>query len=113
MKYQIVNENDFLLIKVSGNTRKNEAVLSNAQLKPYLQGKGIKVIIDFKELGQFEPTTLLVVLNTLKKEIDFLRGSLMVCSLKPEMEGYMRKNRLDHIFYIFDDMEKAKQSIGS
>lgn len=110
MKYQIVKEDEFLLIKISGKTRKNESVLSNELLKPYLQDKEVKVIIDLKELEKFEPTILLGVLNTLKKEIDLLRGGLMICSLKPEMENYLRENRFDHIFlHIFEDAEKAKK----
>lgn len=113
MKYQIVKEDEFLLIKVSGKTRKNESVLSNALLKTYLQDKGVKVIFDLKELEKFDPMTLLGVLNTLRKEIDLLRGCLMVCSLKPEMENCLRENRLDHIFCIFEDAEKAKRSLRS
>ena len=111
MKYQIVQEDEFLRIKVSGKTRKNEAVLSNALLKPYLHDKGVKVIIDLKELEKFEPMVLLGVLNSLKKEIDLLRGCLMVCSLKPAMEDCLRENRLEHIFYIFEDAEKAKRAL--
>jgi hypothetical protein len=113
VKYQIVKEDEFLLIKMSGKTRKNETVLSNALLKPHLQDQGVKVIIDLKELEKFEHMSLLGVLNTLKKEIDLLRGDLMVCSLKPEMENYLRENRLDHIFHIFEDAEKAKRSLRS
>jgi anti-anti-sigma factor len=113
MKYQIMEEDECLLIKVSGKTRKNEAVLSNALLKPYLQDKGVKVIFDLKELEKFDPMTLLGVLNTLRKEIDLLRGDLMVCSLKPAMEDCLRENRLDHIFNIFEDTEKAKRSLRS
>ncbi len=113
MKYQIVEENNFLLVKISGKTRKNESVLSNALLKPHLQDEGVKVIIDLKELEKFEHMSLLGVLNTLKKEIDLLRGDLMVCSLKPEMENYLRENCLDHVFHIFEDAEKAKRSLKS
>ncbi len=68
MKYQISEEDEFLIIKVSGKTRKNEAVLSNALLNPYLHNKGVKVIFDLKELEKFDPMTLLGVLNSLKEE---------------------------------------------
>jgi len=112
VKYQIVKEDEFLFIKVSGKTRKNEMLLSKSLLKPYLNDKGVKVIIDFKELEEFEPITLLGVLNTLKKEIDLLRGDLMICSLKPEMKNYLRENRLEQTFCIFEDAEKAKRSFG-
>ena len=113
MKYQLTEEDAFLLIKVSGKTRKNEAVLSNALLKPYLHKKGVKVIVDLKDLEKFEPIILLGILNSLKKEIDLLRGYLMVCSLKPEMEHCLRENHLEHLFHVFEDAQKAKQSVRS
>jgi len=113
VKYQIVKENEFVLIKVSGKTRKNETVLSIALLKPYLQYKGVKVIIDLNKLEKFEPMILLGILNSIRKEIDLLRGCLMVCSLKPEMENCLRENRLENIFHIFEDAEKAKRSLRS
>lgn len=113
MKYQISEEDEFLIIKVSGKTRKNEAVLSNALLNPYLPNKGVKVIFDLKELEKFDPMTLLGVLNSLKKKIDLLGGYLMVCSLKPELEHCLRENRLEQIFNIFEDAEKAKKNFRS
>ena len=113
MKYQIIEEDEFLTINVSGKTRKNEAVLSNALLNPYLPNKGVKVILDLKELEKFDPMILLGVLNSLKKKIDLLGGYLMVCSLKPEMKNCLRENRLEQIFNIFEDAEKAKKNLRS
>lgn len=80
MKYHIVEEDGFCLIKVSGETRKNEAVIARDGLSPYLKEKGIKVIMDMKELGRFEPGTLVGVLNGIRKEVNLLRGDLKLYS---------------------------------
>jgi len=53
------------LIKVSGETRKNEAVIAREGLSPYLKEKGIKVIMDMEELGKFEPNTPTTLLTAL------------------------------------------------
>ncbi|MDO8785466.1 MAG: hypothetical protein Q7J12_04535, partial [Syntrophales bacterium] len=106
----IVEEDGFCLIKVSGETRKNEAVMATGGLSPYLKEKGIKVIMDMKELGKFEPSTLVGVLNGIRKEVNLLRGGLKLCSLKPEILNYLKQNRLDHIFQIYGDREMAERS---
>jgi len=110
VKYHIVEEDGFCLIKVSGETRKNEAVIARGGLSPYLKEKGIKVIMDMKELGKFEPVALVGVLNGIRKEVNLLRGGLKLCSLKPEILNYIRQNRLDYIFRIYEDREMAKKS---
>jgi anti-anti-sigma factor len=110
MKYHIVEKGDLYLIKISGETRKNEAILAKRILFPYLKEKGIKVIMDLKELEKFEPITLLGVLNAIRKEVDLLRGGLKLCSLKPEIINYLKENRLDQTFQIYENKEIAKKS---
>lgn len=110
MKYYIVEENGCLIMKLSGETRKNEAVMAKGGLSPYLKKKGVKVIMDMKELEKVEPITLVGILNGIRKEVNLLRGGLKLCSLKPEILNYLRQNRLDHIFRIYEDRETAKKS---
>ncbi|MBW2342098.1 MAG: hypothetical protein JRF50_17450 [Deltaproteobacteria bacterium] len=110
MKYQIVEDGDLLLIKISGKARKNEALLAKRLLSHYITEKGTRVIFNLKELEDFEPTTLLGVLNGIKKEIGFLRAGLKLCSLSSEMLNYFGENRLDQIFQIYEDEEMAKNS---
>ncbi len=109
VKYQIVEEKGLLLIKISGDTRKNEALLAKKVLFPYLKRKGIRVIVDLKELGRFELVSLLGVLSGIRKEVDFLRGDLKLCSLKPEILNYLKENRLDQIFQLYKDEEEARK----
>jgi anti-anti-sigma factor len=110
MKYRIVEENGFCLIKISGKTRKNEGVMAKRGLSPYLKEKGMKVIIDMKELEMFELITLIGILNGVRREVNLLRGELRLCSLKTEIVDYIRQNRLDHIFQIYENQEMAKKS---
>jgi len=74
VKYDIVEEDGFFLIKISGETRKNEAVMAKGVLFSYLKEKGIKVIMDMRELEKFEPITLVGILNGIRKEVNLLRG---------------------------------------
>jgi len=55
MKYHIVEEGGFFFIKIPGETRKNEAILAKRMLSSYFKEKGIKVIMDLKELEKYEP----------------------------------------------------------
>ena len=110
MTYHIVEESEFFFIKISGKPKKNEVVLAKNVLSSYLKKKGMKVIIDLKELEDFEPITLLLVLASIRKEIGLSRGCLRLCSLKPEIRNYFRENHLDQIFAIYEDEEMAKKS---
>jgi anti-anti-sigma factor len=110
MKYHIIEENSLLVICLSGDPKKNEVVMAKSVLFPYIKGEGIKVIIDLKELHKFEPVTLIGVLNGIKKEVDFLKGCLKLCSLKPEALNYFKQNRLEHVFQIYEDREMAEKS---
>ncbi len=110
MKYNIFEDKELLLLRISGQTRKNEALLVRRDLFPYLQKKGMKVIIDLNELEQFEIVTLILVLNVIKKEVKFLKGEVKLCSLKPNILTYFKENHLDQIFEIHEDEERAKKS---
>jgi anti-anti-sigma regulatory factor len=110
MKYHIIENTCFVHIKISGNTRKNEAIQAKRAFSNYFKEKGIRVIVDLKELQQFELITLLEVLNGIQKEISFLGGCMKLCSLKPDILNYFRENRLDQFFQIYTDEERAKKS---
>lgn len=110
MKYNIVEDGGIFLIKISGKSKENEAILVKRRLSPYLNEKGSRVIIDLGESKKCEPIVLLGVLNSIRKEIDLVRGGLKLCSLKPEIVNYFKENRLDHIFQIYEDEEMAKKT---
>ncbi|MCD6571039.1 MAG: STAS domain-containing protein [Deltaproteobacteria bacterium] len=110
MKYHIVEKEGFLFIRISGESKKNEAIMVKRMLYPYFKKEGIKVIVDLKALETFEPAILLGVLNGIRKEVGLLRGGVKLCSLNPETLNYLKQNRLDEIFYICEDEEVAKRN---
>ena len=110
MKYHIVKNDDFFIIKISGQTKKNEALQAKSIFSSYLKKRGLKVIMNFEELEKFDPLILLSILNGFRKEIDFLGGCLKLCSLKVKTLSYFKENRLDQFFKIYEDEESAKKS---
>ena len=111
-KEQLVKNNDFFIIKISGQPKKNEALQVKSILSSYIKGRDIRVIMDLKELEleKFEPITLLGVLNGMRKEVDLLGGCLKLSSLNPEILDYFKENRMDQFFKIYEDEESAKKS---
>ena len=110
MKYHIVKDDDFFIVKISGQPKKNEAIQVKSILSSYINERDVRVIMDLKELEEFEPITLLGVLNGMRKEIDLLGGCLKLCSLKLEILNYFKENRMDQFFKIYEDEESAKKS---
>ena len=110
MKYHIVKDDDFFIVKISGQPKKNEALHVKSILSSYIKKKGIRVIMDLKGLDKFEPITLLGVLNGMRKEVDLLGGCLKLCSLKLEILNYFKENRMDQFFMIYEDEKSAKKS---
>jgi anti-anti-sigma factor len=110
MNYEFVQEESFLIIKLSGSVKVNERLLSKEFLAPYLQRSHPKVIIDLENLSGSEEVYIVGVLNTIKKEFQLLEGEVKLCSLKPELHRYFLENRLDQIFDIGLSVEATKQS---
>ena len=112
MKYHIVKDDDFFIVKISGQTKKNEALQVKSILSSYIKERDVRVIMDLKELEleKFEPIALLGVLNSMRKEIDLSGGSLKLCSLKPDILNYFKENRMDQFFNICEDEDGAKKS---
>jgi anti-anti-sigma factor len=106
MKYMVIDRKDCIVIRLSGDTRNNEALLAKRLLLPYFRRMGIVVILDLNQLERFDPAILLGILNGIRKEVDLLHGELKLCSLKSEIDYYFKENRLDRIFQVHKD-EKA------
>ena len=110
MDYKFLDEEDFLVIKLSGSPEVNERLSVKEHLAPYLQGSNQKVIVDLEGLDEPGGVYILGVLNTIKKEFQLLDGEVRLCSLKPELHRYFQENRLDQIFDIGLSLESSKQS---
>jgi anti-anti-sigma factor len=107
MKYQVIDRKDTIIIRISGDTRNNEALLVKRLLLPYFQKIGIMVIIDLKHLKKFEPGILVGILNGIRKEVALLKGELKLCSLQSEIDYYLKENRLDRVFQVYKNEQAA------
>ena len=54
--------------------------------------------------------TQLGVITSFKKEVDLMNGFLKICSLRPRINNYLSKNRLDRIFDIYENLNSAENS---
>ena len=109
LKYNIFEYDSLLLIEMSGDPKKNESLFANKTLLPYLKKKNSNIIVDLKKLHNFDPITLVGILNSIRKETNLFGGCLRLCSLSPEMRNYFRENRLDHVFRVYKNKEDAKK----
>lgn len=112
MKYQVIDNKDYTIIRISGDARDNEALLVKRLLFPYFRKMGIVLIIDFKQLKRAEPANLVGILNGIRKEVDLLKGELRLCSLKSEFDYFLKENRLDRIFQVHKDEKAAIECPG-
>jgi anti-anti-sigma regulatory factor len=110
MKYIIVKQQAHIVIKMKGTTRDNEPLLARRILSQYLRERGIQVILDLKEIEGGDPIALMGVLNSIRKEIGFLRGGLKLCSLRPKLLTHFKENRLDRMFTIYEDEQAARKT---
>ncbi len=108
VKYQIIDNKEHLVIKVSGDTRKNEALPAKKLLARHLRKNGMRVIVDMAELNQVEPITLVGILNAIRREVRLLNGDLKLRSVRPEILGYFQAHRLDRVFKFCHE----KDSVG-
>ena len=111
MQYNIIEKKSFSYITISGKPKKNEPVLVKKMLLPFLKQKNIRIIIDLKNLSEFNSVSLLGILNSIRKEVSFLEGELKICSLNTQLLNYFQQNRLDKIFYIYKNKENAEKSV--
>ena len=110
MQYDIIEGKNCFHIAISGKPRKNEPLLAKKMLLPFFKQKNIHLIIDLKNLHEFDSVFLTGILNSIRKEAGLLGGDLRICSLNAELLNYFQQNRLDKIFYIYKDKESAENN---
>jgi anti-anti-sigma factor len=98
MRYQIVEQENHLLIKLSGDTRNNESLLVKGWLSPYLERRKQAIVVDLENLNEIEPVALLGVLSSIKKQMALSNGSMRLRSLSPAVMSYFNENRLQRMF---------------
>jgi anti-anti-sigma factor len=106
LKYSISQGKDHVVIKVSGPSRNNEALMAKRLLSPHLQAQGVRVTLDLAGLGRLDPASLLGVLSGIRREINLRGGELRLCALNRAARKYFTENRLDRIFRFVEEEGK-------
>ena len=111
MNYELVKEDEYLIIKITGSPFVNERLVSHKSLLQHLTADTRKVIVDLEGLEEGQPLfSLGGILNTLKKEVQLQGGGMKLCSLRPKIGRYFQERSLDRIFNIQYSIEEAKKS---
>ena len=74
----------------------------------FIVQKGIRVIVDLKEISHFGVWEM-GLLTSFKKEVDQRAGILRLCSLSPCLQGYFQNDRFAEQFEIYRDLECAME----
>ncbi len=111
MQYEFTDEDNVLVIKVSGRVLANERLLTKRELTSRLQKPNPNVIVDLSGVkGQGGPS-FLGILNFLRMEVHMLGGKIKFCALPSDLLHSFQENRLRDIFQIEQTMIQAKRSL--
>jgi len=98
---------DGLLVKLAGDIDFSKAPELRAELIEVLQTPRARLIIDLADVGYMDSSGLATLVEAL--QIQRKRGQKMVlCCLNPKVRGIFEIARLDAIFTLADDVQKAK-----
>ncbi len=108
MDFQFESQGHCLVIKLCGIAGVNERLLSREGLISNLENSPRRVIVDLSGLKEEHNPYILGIINTIKKEGQFLGIAVRFCSLGPQLYHYFQEHRLGKIFDICRTMDQAK-----
>ena len=111
MKYRVSEVAGWMIITPSGNAQNNEPLRVRYLFRRWLSRKGVRVIVDLKDLAQFGVWEV-GLLTSFKREVDQRAGELRVCNLDPSLKGYFQNDRFPSQFDIYPDLEGAMREKG-
>lgn len=108
VNYRITEVNDWMIVHPSGKAQNNEPLRVKYLFHRWLTQKGIRVIVNLKEISQFGVWEM-GLLTSFKKEVDQRAGILRLCSLNPRLQGYFQNDRFSEQFEIYPDLGGAME----
>jgi anti-anti-sigma regulatory factor len=112
MRFEFIEGNGFLLIKLSGIPLPNERAVTKESILRRLHGIHPRVIVDLSDIKEKAEVYVLGVLNTLRKEVRIRGGEMKLCALGPTLYRFFQQNRLLDMFQTESTVEQAKRSFG-
>jgi anti-anti-sigma factor len=102
----------WFIVSPSGKAENNEPLKVKYLFKRWLTEKGMRVIVNLKEIKEFGVWEM-GLLTSFKKEMDQRGGTLRLCHLNPSLKGYFQNDRFAEHFAIYTDLESAMEGKGS
>ena len=93
VNYRITEVNDWVIVHPSGKAQNNEPFRVKYLFHRWLTQKGIRVIVNLKEISQFGVWEM-GLLTSFKKEVGQRAGILRLCNLSPCLQGYFQNDAL-------------------
>lgn len=112
VNYRITEVSDWVIVHPSGKAQNNEPLRVKYLFHRWLTQKGIRVIVNLKEISQFGVWEM-GLLTSFKKEVDQRAGILRLCGLNSRLQGYFQHDRFSEQFEIYPDLEGAMEPKGS
>lgn len=108
MNYRITEVSGWIIVSLSGKAANNEPLKVKHLFKRWLAQKGVRVIVNLKEIEEFGVWEM-GLLTSFKKEMDQRAGTLRLCHLDPLLEGYFQNDRFAEHFDIYSNLESAME----
>jgi len=104
VNYRITEVNDWVIVHPSGKAQNNEPFRVKYLFHRWLTQKGIRVIVNLKEISQFGVWEM-GLLTSFKKEVGQRDGILRLCNLSPCLQSYFQNDRFAEQFETYRDLE--------
>ena len=108
VNYRITEVGDWVIVTPSGQAANNEPLRVRHLFRRWLTRRGVRVIVNLKQLEQFGIWEV-GVLTSFKRQVDQRVGVLRVCNLDPALQGYFNHDRFSECFDIYNDLEAAME----
>ena len=111
MTYQVTQRKGWVIFRIKGKARNNEPLRAKRHLLSWLNVPGVRIVVDLsglEELGVWE----MGLLNSLRKEVDLLKGTLRLSSLNPTLKSKFKRDRFAETFDMYPTVDSAIRRIG-
>lgn len=99
------------VIRLDGRIDANSASVLEKKMSEILQGKGLKVLMDFSKVSYLSSAGLRVLLSAAKK-IKAGGGSLVFCSIGEDLLDIIKMSGFDRILAIYPTEKEAMAALG-
>ncbi|MDY6970209.1 MAG: hypothetical protein SVR08_16360 [Spirochaetota bacterium] len=112
MEYQIIEKKGYYIVKVLGKFNRKAIYSVRQNLEPLLMKPNPIIVIDMGELTVEEAELIYQIglLTAIRKGVKLAGGTIKICSLKPNIMGFLHKNRLDVLFDLYENLDCAEQN---